>query len=146
MNFRNPFFTLTEQEAIQQAIKEAESHTSGEIRVHVESYCSGDPMKRALKLFYELGMNKTIHHNAVLFYVAKKSHKLAIIGDEAIHKHVSQIFWDQLKEQLIQSFSQNRYSEALVQVILKTGIELKKAFPHESSDQNELSDEISFGL
>jgi len=142
---KNPFFTEEEQRAIQQAIADAESNTSGEIRVHVESYCKGDPMKRAFALFYSLGMDKTRHHNGVLFYIALKSHKLAIIGDEAIHKHVSQLFWDQLKEHLVQSFAQKRYVEALIDVILKTGVELKKKFPHDKSDQNELPDEISFG-
>ncbi|MGC9151432.1 MAG: TPM domain-containing protein [Microbacter sp.] len=145
MASQNPFFTQVEQELIQHAIVEAESNTSGEIRVHVESFCKGDPMKRALFLFHTLGMNKTRHHNGVLFYIAMKSHKLAIIGDKAIHEKVSQSFWNQLKEHLVQSFAKNRYTEALVEAILKTGIELKKAFPHESSDQNELPDEISFG-
>ena len=36
---------------IEQAIKEAELNTSGEIRVHLESKCSGDPLQRAVYIF-----------------------------------------------------------------------------------------------
>ncbi len=140
------FFSNDQQEAIKNAIVEAELNTSGEIRVHIESYCKGDPMKRALSLFHSLGMHNTQYHNGVLFYVALKSHKLAIIGDEAIHQNVTQSFWNDQSAKMLSLFSQNLYTEALVAAILAAGNKLKEHFPHEDADVNELSDEISFGL
>jgi uncharacterized membrane protein len=140
------FFSNDQQKAITNAIVEAELNTSGEIRVHIESYCKGDPMKRALSLFHSLEMHKTQHHNGVLFYIALKSHKLAIIGDKAIHHHVKQSFWDEQSANMQALFAQNLYTEALVASILATGVKLKEHFPHEETDINELSDEISFGL
>ena len=140
------FFSKDQQEAIKNAIVEAELNTSGEIRVHIESYCKGDPIKRALSLFHSLEMHKTQHHNGVLFYVALKSHKLAIIGDEAIHQNVTQSFWDDQSVKMLSLFAQNLYTEALVAAILAAGEKLKEHFPHEKEDINELSDEISFGL
>ncbi len=140
------FFSKDQQEAIKNAIVEAELNTSGEIRVHIESYCKGDPIKRALSLFHSLEMHKTQHHNGVLFYVALKSHKLAIIGDEAIHQNVTQSFWDDQSAKMLSLFAQNLYTEALVAAILAAGEKLKEHFPHEKEDINELSDEISFGL
>lgn len=140
------FFSKDQQEAIKNAIVEAELNTSGEIRVHIESYCKGDTIKRALSLFHSLGMQNTQMHNGVLFYVALKSHKLAIIGDEGIHQHVKQSFWDDQSAKMLALFAQNLYAEALVAAILAAGEKLKEHFPHEKTDVNELSDEISFGL
>jgi uncharacterized membrane protein len=91
-------------------------------------------------------MHKTQHHNGVLFYLALKSHKLAIIGDKAIHHHVKQSFWDEQSVNMQALFAQNLYTEALVASILAAGVKLKEHFPHEKTDINELSDEISFGL
>jgi len=41
------FFTGDQQDAIKQAIMNAELDTSGEIRVHIENTCKGDVMNRA---------------------------------------------------------------------------------------------------
>jgi len=49
------------QEAeIIQAIQEAEKKTSGEIRVHVESYCEGHPIERSKVLFFNWGCIRPI--------------------------------------------------------------------------------------
>ena len=41
------------------AISDAESRTSGEIRLHVETRCKGDVLDRAASVFATLGMHKT---------------------------------------------------------------------------------------
>src|SRR6478735_3091048 len=87
------FFTETEQQQIIEAIKQAELNTSGEIRLHIEPTCDGDPYERAQKVFESLGMQTTELKNGVLFYLAYKSKKFAIIGDKGIHEKVSQQFW-----------------------------------------------------
>jgi uncharacterized membrane protein len=139
------FFSLLDREEIKQAIAEAELNTSGEIRVHLETYCRGNVLKRATKLFGQLEMHKTEQRNGVLFYLAVKSRKLAIVGDEGIHQHVQQLFWDELKNSMLKLFAQDRFKEGLISGILATGEKLKEHFPHQEDDVNELSDEISFG-
>ena len=86
---------LTPQEAnaIKQVIKAAESLTSAEIRVVVEHHLDGEPYQKAVEFFEKLGMTQTQQRNGVLIYVARKSKKFAIIGDEGIHKHVGDEFW-----------------------------------------------------
>ncbi|MBP1640209.1 MAG: hypothetical protein H6Q17_1792 [Bacteroidetes bacterium] len=139
------FFSLQQKGEIMDAIAEAEKNTSGEIRVHLENYCFGNTLKRATKVFKKLGMANTAQHNGVLFYLAVKSKKLAIVGDSAIHEHVKQQFWDELRSGMLDMFAEDHFKEGLVSGILSAGQKLKEHFPYQSDDVNELPDEISFG-
>jgi uncharacterized membrane protein len=139
------FFSSLEQEEIIAAIAEAEKNTSGEIRLHLENYCLGNALKRATKMFQRIGMQQTAQHNGVLFYLAVKSRKLAIVGDSGIHENVQQLFWDELRTNMLKQFAENRYKEGLISGILATGEKLKEYYPYQKDDKNELSDEISFG-
>lgn len=130
---------------IEQAIKEAELNTSGEIRVHLESKCSGDPLQRAVYIFNYLKMYRTQARNGVLVYVAVGSRKYAIIGDAGINAVVPDNFWDGIKEQMQQNFAAGNYVDGLVQAIRESGVSLKRYFPYQSDDINEQPDEISFG-
>ena len=88
------FFSGDEEKVIVAAIVEAERHTSGEIRVHIEDRCrGGDPLQCALKFFFALKMNATKQHNGVLIYIAAKDHRFAVLGDEGIDKVVADDFW-----------------------------------------------------
>ena len=138
------FFTKEEQQKIVAAIKEAELNTSGEIRVHIENHCKEEALERAAEVFYDLKMDRTAARNGILFYLAVKDHKLAIIGDEGINKEVEHDFWNDIKDEIISNFKENKFAEGLVAGILKCGERLKEYFPHQSDDVNELSDEISF--
>ena len=92
------FFTRQQQDAIRQAVMDAEMETSGEIRIHIENKCEGDVLDRASFLFLKLKMNKTELRNGVLIYLAVQQRKFAIIGDKGINKVVPENFWDSIKE------------------------------------------------
>ena len=130
---------------IEKAIKEAELNTSGEIRVHLENKCPGDPLQRAVYIFNYLKMYRTSARNGVLVYVAVGSRKFAIIGDAGINAVVPDNFWDGIKEQMRVNFAAGNYVDGLVQAIRESGVSLKKYFPYQSDDINEQPDEISFG-
>ncbi|MBO7287862.1 MAG: TPM domain-containing protein [Bacteroidales bacterium] len=138
------FFSKEEQQRIVAAIKEAELDTSGEIRVHIENHCKEEALERAAELFYGLKMDRTAARNGILFYLAVKDHKFAIIGDEGINKNVEHDFWNDIKNEMISNFKENKFTEGLIAGILKCGEKLKEYFPHQDDDVNELSDEISF--
>ena len=138
------FFSKEEQQKIVAAIKEAELNTSGEIRVHIENHCKEEAIERAAEVFYDLKMNQTAARNGILFYLAVKDHKFAIIGDEGINKNVEHDFWNDIKDEMIVNFKENRFAEGLIDGILKCGKRLKEYFPYQSDDVNELSDDISF--
>ena len=138
------YFTKEQQEDIKNAIQLAELDTSGEIKVHVENICNGDALDRAATLFKTLGMTKTSKRNGVLIYLALKNRKFAIIGDIGINKVVPENFWDNIKDEMITSFRQDKFSNGLIRGISESGKQLKKYFPHQTDDINEISDDISF--
>lgn len=138
-------FTPQEQGAIIFAIMEAEKNTSGEIRVHVENKCTGDPINHAIKVFKQLKMHETAERNGILFYIAFSSQAFALIGDEGIHMKVGQDFWDSTTDIVLGKFKSGKMIEGLTDGIKHCGEQLKKYFPHKGSeDKNELRDEISF--
>jgi len=139
------FLTKEQKELIISAIKEAESDTSGEIRVHIETHCHGDALDRAVWVFHKLGMDRTKQKNGVLFYLAVADRKFAVIGDSGINSKVPEGFWNQVKELLGKYFSAGLFAEGLAEGIKLAGRQLKAFFPYRKDDINELSDDISFG-
>jgi uncharacterized membrane protein len=139
------FFTKEQKTRILDAIRTAESNTSGEIHAHVERLCLGEPTDRAVYLFEKLGMHKTSLRNGVLFYLSFDDHKLAIIGDAGINAVVPDDFWDRIMDIMTNKFREGDFTEGLENGILTAGTQLKQHFPHLSDDVNELPDEISFG-
>ncbi len=138
-------FTSSEKEVIVGAIKSAEKDTSGEIQVHIENHCKGDVLDRAAQVFKILKMHKTELRNGVLFYLAMKDHKFAILGDAGINSKVPEHFWDDIKAHMTEKFKNNQIVEGLAEGINMAGLQLKHHFPYKADDVNELSDDISFG-
>ena len=137
------FFTKEQEEKIVAAIQQAESVTSGEIRVHLETRSGKDPFKRAQQVFADLGMHKTDLRNGVLFYLATEDHKFTILGDQGIDKVVPDHFWEDVRDIMQAHFRAGRFEEGLSEGIAKAGEQLAKYFPVQDDDQNELSDEIT---
>jgi uncharacterized membrane protein len=133
-----------DEEDIQHAIKSAELDTSGEIRVHVEEVCVGDPNDRAAEVFTMLDMKNTELHNGVLFYVALTSRKYAVLADSGITAKTPAVFWKTIYQLLMNNFREGLFADGLIEAITLTGEELKKFFPYRRNDSNELPDEISY--
>ena len=145
MSKTEDFLTKDEEKEIVEAIIQAEKNTSGEIRVHIEENSQKPPLERAQEVFHHLGMDKTGLRNGVLFYVCMQSRTFAVIGDKGINDLVESDFWDCTKDAVVSNFKQGQYKDGLVSGILRAGERLKKHFPFEDDDTNELSNEISRG-
>ena len=142
----NRFFTSEQKEHILQAIHKAEKDTSGEIKVHLERLCTGNVLDRAAQIFHELGMSQTELRNGVLIYLAYQERKFAILGDAGINAAVTSNFWDDIKVHMQSKFRAGHFAEGIIEGVEMVGQQLKDHFPYKTSgDQNELSDEISFG-
>ena len=138
-----PLITKADSNRIMQAVQEAELNCSGEIRVHVQKRCSEDIKVAAEAKFNELKMYETEQRNGVLIFVAIKDKKFAIIGDEGIHKKVSDKFWQKTAEAMTSKFAKGDTAGGIVEGVLAAGEQLKKFFPYQSDDVNELNDEVS---
>jgi uncharacterized membrane protein len=139
------FFTANEKSRLKMAIKNSELDTSGEIRLHIESVCEGDVMDRAAAVFGKLGMHKTQLRNGVLIYLAVSNRKFAIIGDTGINQVTPPDFWEKIKAKMIMRFRDGLFTDGLCEAIDAVGLSLKKHFPHQHDDVNELPDDVSFG-
>lgn len=139
------YFTEENKLQIANAIRVAETNTSGEIRLHIEKYCKEEVLDRAAYIFEKLEMHKTKLRNAVLFYLAVEDRKFAILGDAGINQKVSENFWEKANETVLSNFKEEKLTEGLVEGILMAGEQLKSHFPYQSDDINELSNDISFG-
>ncbi len=137
--------TKEDRDNITIAIRLAEKQTSGEIRLFIENRCKGNVLDRAALIFEKLDMHKTARRNGVLFYLAIRDHKFAILGDAGINAVVNQGFWDEIKDITIEYFRKGEYSEGLINSIGMAAEALTQYFPYDERDKNELSDEIVFG-
>lgn len=137
------FLSKLEHDRIVRAIGEAESKTSGEIRVLIQrGKLNGDPLAAAQKKFHRLRMHKTRERNAVLIFVAPRDHKFAVVGDEAIHKECGNDFWQRVVEKMRTHFQNEKFSDALIDAVSEVGTVLARQFPKTVRDTNELPDNL----
>lgn len=139
------FFTTQDKKRIVTAITDAELRTSGEIRLHVESYCPSSSLDRAVFVFNQLKMYKTRERNSVLIYLATESRKFTILGDTGINAVVPEGFWDSVREIMRQAFVSGLFTEGICAAVREIGGKLAHYFPYDKNDVDELSNEISFG-
>jgi uncharacterized membrane protein len=137
------FLSKLEHDRIIQAIRKAESKTSGEIRVLIQrGKLNSDPFVAARKKFHRLGLHKTREHNAVLIFVAPRVHKFAVVGDDGIHKKCGDQFWYRIVEKMRTHFQNEKFSDALIEAVEEIGEELASDFPKTREDTNELPDDV----
>ena len=139
------FFSKEQEQEIIAAISQAETATSGEIRLHLIKRFKGEPMDEAKKIFFALGMQKTKLRNGCIIVVALESKRVVVLGDKGINELLGQGFWQDVIVTLIERFKKEEYVQGLVEAIVQIGDKLKKYFPYQKHDVNELSNDLSFG-
>ena len=141
---RRKLLRVIDRERIKAAIEKAERRTSGEICVSVATFFWGNIEKAADKAFTRMGMTHTRERNGVLFFVVPSRRKFVVLGDRGIHEKVGQGFWDKIASVLSEKFGEGDFTGGLVKGIEEVGLQLSTHFPHESSDRDELSNEVDF--
>ena len=133
------FLSKLEHDRIVAAIREAESKTSGQIRVFIQrGKLDVDPLIAAQKKFHRLGMHKMPDRNAVLIFVAPRAHKFAVVGDKAIHEKCGEPFWQKLVDEMREHFRNEKFTDALVEAIREAGNALASHFPRTSTSSGQL--------
>jgi uncharacterized membrane protein len=135
--------------AIERAVREAERHTSGEIRVAIPSFLPrlfplGDVRAAAERAFTALGMDRTRERNGVLLYIAPRRRRFAIVGDVGVHARVTAAFWNVLAAHLTETLRAGDLTAALQGAIAEIGACLATHFPAPAGENvNELPDALT---
>lgn len=130
---KKPLLSSAEQEQVVACIREAESRTTGELRVFVESKCNkADAMERAVELFEKLGMTATEKRNAVLVYLATEDRKYAIAGDKEIYERAGgAAFWQAAAEKLKGHLQAGEVATGLANCVKELGNAMASHFPYD---------------
>lgn len=131
---------------VEDAIRQAERATSGEIRVSVARFFWGDVRRVAERAFTRLGMTATRDRNGILFFVVPSRRQFVVLGDAGIHEKVGQEFWEQVAAAVQEHLRRGDFTLGLVRGIESVGEQLARHFPFDpKADKNELADAIDFG-
>jgi uncharacterized membrane protein len=125
----NTFSRHLHHDNIVAAIRDAERKTSGEIRVSISPKHIEDPVAAARSEFVRRGMDKSPARNGVLIFVAPRSHKFAVIGDEAVHAKCGDEFWQKLAEAMTGHFRKSEFTEGILHGVQKADELLAEHFP-----------------
>ena len=125
------------------AIAAAEAQTSAQIRVFVSHKRVQAPVAAAQGAFFHLGMDKTSGRNGVLIFLAPRSRKFAVIGDEQAHAKCGDGFWQELAGAMSGYFAQGKFTEGIVHGVQRAGELLARHFPRQPDGRNELPDRVA---
>jgi len=138
----NDFLKQVRHDDIVAAVRQAESKTSGEIRVFISHKKTEDAVAAAQAAFVRMGMTQTRHRNGVLIFVAPKAHKFAVIGDEAVHQKCGDVFWQTLAAEMSGHFKKSDFTEGILHGVRKAGELLAAHFPPERGGAGKMPDEV----
>lgn len=127
---------------VRTAIIQAESGTSGEIRVSLSRFFLGGVDTAARRTFIRLGMARTTDRNGVLIFVVPSRRRVRVLGDQGIHERVGQAFWDAVAREISDHFRAGRFTDGLEAGVRTVGAALSAHFPAQGANPNELADEV----
>jgi uncharacterized membrane protein len=128
------FLSQLDEARLVAAIADAESKTSGEIRVFLSHRKPEDAVAAAQRAFDQLGMARTRDRNGVLIFVAPRVRKFAIIGDAGVHQHCGDEFWTALAAEMSGHFRKAEFTNGIAHAIRKAGELLARHFPRQPDD------------
>jgi uncharacterized membrane protein len=147
MTSRRTFLRRLETHAVEDAIARAEARTSGEIRVSIAGFFVGSSRRLAERAFQRLGLRATKNRNGVLLLIAPARREVVVLGDEAIHAHVGDVFWTEIAALVSTRFREERFTDGVVEAVDAIGEALARHFPAaaEAGNPNELPNAIDIG-
>jgi uncharacterized membrane protein len=101
-----------------------------ESRLHPFSVLDGvDAHTRAHQVFAQLRVWNTEHNSGVLFYVLMAEHRIEIVADRGVARHVTQAEWDTICTGMRDSYSRGEWREGSLQGIAAAHALLSRHFP-----------------
>lgn len=130
------------------AVAEGERTHLGEVRLAVESRLSPlvvlaglDAVTRARQVFGQLGVWDTEHNNGVLVYVLLAEHRIEIVADRGIARHVMPEEWAAACAHMRDAYARGQWREGSLQGIADVHALLQRHFPGDGKSRlDELPD------
>ena len=136
------FLQAVDHEKIVAAIAAAEKRTSAPVRVYVSHRKRVDALDFANRRFLKLKMDRAPMRNAVMIFLAPRTHKFAVVGDVAVHAKCGDDFWRSVVTAMEPLLKRGDFTEAIVVGVTNVGDVLAEHFPPLSDNRNDLSDAV----
>lgn len=140
-------FPSSALDAIEHAIRKAETLHDGQIRFAVEGALELAPLlsgqsarQRALEVFSSLRVWDTEHNNGVLIYLLLADRDVEIVADRGIHVKLGGEAWEAICRQMEAAFSRGEFEAGVISGIHRVGAHLARHFPAEGEKINEMPD------
>ncbi len=140
-------FTPAVLDAIEAAVRNAESRHCGELRFVVEtdldawSILAGkSSRRRALEVFASLGIWDTDRNNGVLVYVLCADHAVEIVADRGFNDLVTTAEWAAVCRTMETEFREGRWQQGAIAGTAAAAALLARHFPGNGRHGNELPD------
>lgn len=134
---------------IQERVAVSERRHSGEIRVCVEAglpwsylWRGASARERAVAMFGKLRVWDTEHNNGVLIYLLMAEHRIEIVADRGLNRHVTAAQWHALTDGMAAAFQAGQYEAGLNAALDSVSAMLAQHFSVAShlANPNELPD------
>jgi uncharacterized membrane protein len=145
--FLKKYLSDADLNTIAAKIGEAESETSGQIRVSIRQRRHWREWKLSLHQialieFQRMGMQRTTHRTGVLILLLMSEKKFHVIADEGIHKKVPDGTWDAVATLMAGHFKKGNFLNGICEGIDMVGDILTTYFPKQSGDGDELPQNV----
>ena len=140
-------FPLRTLDAIERAIRAAETRHDGQIRFAIESALDLTPLlagqtarERAVEVFSRLRVWDTEHNNGVLIYLLLADRDVEIVADRGIHARLGTETWEAICREMEAAFRDGQFEAGVLAGIHAVGEHLARHFPVRSGKSNEMPD------
>lgn len=121
---------------IQARVAASEKHHSGEIRICVEAglplsylWRGASARERAVTMFGKLRVWDTEHNNGVLIYLLLAEHKIEIVADRGLDRHVDAAGWQRILDGMRAAFRAGHFEQGLNDAVDAVDALLAHHFP-----------------
>lgn len=98
--------------------------------------------RSAAEAFHRFRLRETAGATGILIYVSLYEHRVRVLGDSAISGKLGEADWQSICSAVTDGMKRGLPAEGLVQAIGRAGDLLARHFPRETSDRNELVNEL----
>ncbi|MGB6223431.1 TPM domain-containing protein [Haloferula sp.] len=138
------FLTEEQEQRVVREIHNAETRTTGEIRIVISSKRVFRPEKYAWKAFRRMGMSKTEARNGALIVVMVRHRRFFVLGDQGLNAVVEPDYWENLALAMSEELKNGERCEALIHGVKTLTDTMAHHWPADGENPNELPDEIAY--